>query len=201
MIHFIRGILREAAPSFAVLETGGIGYLMQIPASTYSKLPQIGEEVFLHTTWVVRELSQTLYGFYQPGERDLFIDLIAVTGIGPKIALSLIGRLSVSEMHEAISSQDLTGISKVPGIGKTAQRLIIELRDRLKLSSKLPVPSDFSIQMDKDPRAQKIADAMSALINLGYNQNAAQNALKKSLESLPESTDLPELITDALKNV
>jgi Holliday junction DNA helicase RuvA len=202
MIHFIRGILVQSTPGIAVVEAGGIGYKVLIPASTYPRLPQVGEEILLHTSLVVREISQTLYGFSHPDERDLFEELTTVSGVGPKIALSLIGHLSVADMHSAIGAQDITMISKVPGIGKkTAQRLIIELRDRLQKSSKAPLPSDFAIQMDTDPRGQKVADAMSALINLGYNQSAAQKALKKSLANLPETIDLPELITDALKNV
>jgi holliday junction DNA helicase RuvA len=202
MIHFIRGILVQSSPGIAVVETMGIGYKIHIPASTYSKLPQIGEKVILHTSFVVRELSHSLYGFFYIDERNLFEDLTAVSGIGPKIGLSLIGHLSVPEMHAAIENQDITLISKVPGIGKkTAQRLIIELRDRLKKSSSAPLPSDFAIQIATDPRAQKITDAMGALINLGYNQATAQKALKKSLILLPESFELPELITDALKHV
>ena len=202
MIHFIRGTLINSTPGTAILETAGIGYKVHIPASTYPKLPQIGEEAVLHTSLVVREISHTLYGFSYAEERDLFEELTTVSGIGPKIALALIGHLSVKEMHAAIGNQDITLISKVPGIGKkTAQRLVIELRDKLHKSSKASLPSDFAIQIDSDPRGQKITDAMSALINLGYNQNTAQKALKKSLSNLPESIDLPELITDALKNV
>lgn len=202
MIHFIRGILVDSTPGTAILETAGIGYKVHIPASTYSKLAQHGEETVLHTSLVVREVSQTLYGFFYAEERDLFEALITVSGIGPKIALALIGHLSVNQMHAAIGDQDITLISKVPGIGKkTAQRLVIELRDKFSKSSKAPLPSDFAIQIDSDPRGQKIADAMSALINLGYKQSAAQKALKKSLANLPDTIDLPELITDALKNV
>ncbi len=202
MIHFIRGVLVESTPGAAIVETVGIGYKVHIPASTYPKLPQVGEETVLHTSLVVRETSHTLYGFFYAEERDLFEELTTVSGIGPKIALALIGHLSVKEMHAAIGNQDITMISKVPGIGKkTAQRLVIDLRDKLQKGSKAPLPSDFAIQIDSDPRGQKIADAMSALINLGYNQSAAQKALKKSLANLPDTIELPELITDALKNV
>jgi len=199
MIHYIRGKLVHATPGFAVIEAGGIGYKVLIPASVYPKLPQVGNEVMLHTLFVVRELSQTLFGFLLAEERELFEELTGVTGIGPKTALSLIGHLPVQEMHNAVGNNDIPAISRVPGIGKkTAQRLIIEMRDRLKKS---PLPSDFAIQVETDPRGQKVSDAMSALINLGYNQGTAQKALKKSLSTLPETIELPDLITDALKHV
>lgn len=202
MIHFIRGILIQSTPGIAILETGGIGYKVHIPASTYPKLPKIGQETLLHTSMVVREVSQTLYGFFYSEERDLFEELTTVSGIGPKIALALIGHLSVEEMHAAIGNQEVAMISKVPGIGKkTAQRLVIELRDKVQKGGKYSLPSDFAIQVGTDSRGQKIADAMSALLNLGYNQSTAQKALKKSLSNFPEAIDLTELITDALKNV
>ena len=202
MISYVKGKLIQASPGNAIVETGGIGYSILIPASVYPNLPQTGQEVLIHTTLVVRELSQTLYGFLSQDERNFFEEITGVSGIGPKLALSLIGHLSMKEMHAAIGNNDIPAISRVPGIGKkTAQRLIIEMRDRLEKSSKHYLPSDFAIQIQSDPRAQKISDAMSALINLGYNQNIAQKAIKTSLENLPETIELPDLITDALKNV
>lgn len=201
MIAYIKGLLVQSSPLFVVIETGGIGYKIFIPASLFSKLPQIKEEVILHTSFIVRELSHTLYGFLTTQERDLFEALMGVTGIGPKLALSIIGHLPGHELHNAISNNHISTLSKVPGIGKkTAERLIIELRDKIATLVILG-PSDFAVQTQCDPRTQKISDALSALINLGYNQVTAQRALKKTLQDVPENINLSELISSALKNL
>lgn len=202
MITYVKGKLTHATPSYAIIETGGIGYKIFIPASAYTQLPKVGSEILLHTSFIIREISQTLYGFVSEEERDFFEEVTGVSGIGPKIALSLIGHLPIEEMHHAIGNNDIPAISRVPGIGKkTAQRLIIEMRDRLAKTSKHYLPSDFAINLETDPQGQKISDAMNALINLGYNQVTAQKAIKKSLKTLPDSSDLPTLITAALNNV
>lgn len=189
----------QATPSEVVLDVGGIGYRILIPVSTYPRLPSLGENVLLHTSHVVREMSQTLYGFLSKEERSFFEKVTGVSGIGPKLALSLVAHLSIDEMQVAISRNDVAAICQVPGIGKkTAQRLIIELRDKC---GKTPLPSDFAINHKSDPQSQKVADGISALINLGYNQATAHKAITKSLSQLPESIDLSALITDALKNI
>ena len=126
---------------------------------------------------------------------------MGVTGIGPKLALSIIGNMPGHELHHAITNHDIPTISKVPGIGKkTAERLIIEMRDKISNIVNLD-PSDFAVHASSDPRAQRISDAMSALINLGYNQVTVQKAIKKTLKDLPESVNLSELITGALQNL
>jgi Holliday junction DNA helicase RuvA len=201
MFAYIKGQLVYSSPTIAVLEANGIGYKICIPANLFARLPQLGCEAQLHTSFVVREQSQTLYGFSSGQERDLFETLLTVTGIGPKTALSLIGHLSAFELQHAISNGDLKAISRVPGIGKkTAERLIIEMRD--KLGNLFTVdPSDLAVYRVSDPKAQTIGDAMSALISLGYNQVVAQKAIKKTLNDQPEDIDLAALITCALKNI
>lgn len=203
MFVHIRGQLIQASPLHAVVEVDGIGYKIYISANAFGKLPQIGSEVFLHLSFIVRELAHTLYGFLSPSERDIFEVLLGVTGIGPKIALSLIGHLSPHDLQKAVSNNDIVGVCRVPGIGKkTAERLMIELRDKLVDIATLPRdPSDLVTAHLSDPNAQKVRDAMSALINLGYNQITAQKAIKKTLSDLSEETDLAVLIMGALKNV
>jgi len=200
MYAYVRGKLSDSTPSQAVIDVQGVGYLIHIPASVFSKLPQLGCEVQLYTSFVVRELSQTLYGFLTPQERDAFEVLMGVTGIGPKLALSLIGHMSILELQQAICQANTAALSRVPGVGKkTAERMIIELRD--KLGHLLPPePGDLAIALGTDPRSQQISDAMSALISLGYNQQTAQKAIKRSLGDLPETIHLAELITHALKH-
>lgn len=202
MYAFIKGKLVSSLPTYAILEANGIGFQIYIPANVFPKLPQIGgTDLTLYTSFVVRELSQTLYGFLSIQERDIFEEFMGVTGIGPKLALSLIGHLDVNDLQRAITNHDILTICKVPGIGKkTAERLIIELRD--KLNHLLPPnPSDLGVTFPTDPKAQLVRDAMSTLINLGYNQLTAQKAIKKSLKDLPDEIDLATLITNSLKSV
>lgn len=200
MFAYIKGELVFSTPSNVIVEANGIGYKISIPASTFSKLPQLGDRVCLHVSFVVRELSHTLYGFNSALDRDLFELLQDVSGIGPKIALSVIAHISLPELRKAIGNHELATICKIPGIGKkTAERLIIELRD--KLPSAFPNdPSEHFVALS-DPKSQKIADAMNALINLGYNQITAQKAIKKTLQDHSDDIDLALLITHSLKHV
>lgn len=200
MFSFIKGELVHLSPISVVLETGGVGYLIHIPANVFSKLPQIGNPILLHTSYIVREISHTLYGFLSINERETFEILMGVSGIGPKLALSIIGHLSLNDLQKAIISGDIPTICRVPGIGKkTAERMFIELRDKLQDFCPRD-PSDHAIKINNS-NGQKIRDAMNALINLGYNQMTAQKAIKNTLQDLSDDIDLPTLITVSLKNV
>lgn len=201
MYAYLKGTLVSSSSTNAIVDVNGIGYCIQIPCSVIGRLPHLGSQVQFYTSFVVRELSQTLYGFLSTSDRDAFEILLGVTGIGPKTALSLIGHLSISELQTAISQHNLTLLSKVPGIGKkTAERLVIELRD--KLSDISPIDQgDLTIKLSQDPRQQQIQDAMMAMMHLGYNQNIAKKAIAQSLKDLPEAIDLATLITCSLKNI
>lgn len=201
MYAFIRGALRFASLTSAIIESHGIGFQLFIPISAYAKLPALGEELLLHTSFIVREQSHSLYGFLTQSDRDLYEILLGITGVGPKTALALIGHLDPATLAKAVSNHDVSTISKVPGIGKkTAERLILEIKDKLPAVSGCDAahPQGFS---PSDPRAQQISDAMSALINLGYNQAIAQKAIKRSLQDLPDTVNLASLITVALKYI
>jgi Holliday junction DNA helicase RuvA len=201
MFAYIKGILAFSNHSHAIIDVQGVGYQLLIPCRLVGQLPQIGESVQFHTSFVVREFSQTLYGFLSIQERDIFEILMNVTGIGPKMALSLIGHLSMSELHLAVMKHDLTTLCRVPGVGKkTAERLVVELKDKLALIETLDV-ADHSRMMAQDPKSKSIQDAMLALINLGYNQSTAQKAIKQGIKELPEEIDIAQLITVALKHV
>lgn len=201
MFAYIKGTLTQSSASFATVEAAGVGYKIFVPANLFTKLPHLGSEVLLHTSFVVRELSQALYGFLSSQERDLFETLMGVTGIGPKLALSLIGHLSLSDLQIAIAQGNIAVLSKVPGVGKKiAERLIIELRDKLPHLFNED-PSSYAVALPLDPEALLIKDAMSALINLGYHQHAAQKAIKKAMQDSEELLELPRLITQALKYV
>jgi len=198
MIAYIKGILAQANQTSATVEAQGLGYKVFIPAGSFGKLPQEGKEVFFYTSFIVREQSQTLYGFLSAGERELFEGLISVSGVGPKLALALIGHLPLHELQRAINTADSRTLSKVPGVGKrTAERLIVELRDKLPAL----FPRDLADNLPEKGPAGLAKDALSALINLGYTQAMAKKAIQDSLEELPEETQLPDLITAALKNI
>jgi Holliday junction DNA helicase RuvA len=201
MLTYIKGILTQSCTHHVTLETHGIGYKIHIPIHLYSGLPPLQSEMKLHTSFIIREYSQALYGFLSPNERDFFEQLLEVSGIGPKLALSLIGHLPLPDLAKAIAENNIAHLCKVPGIGKkTAERLIIELRNKIQH----PTPytsADLSLESSNDPRSQAINDAMSALINLGYNQMTAQKAIKKSMQDLSDTVTLAELITAALKSV
>lgn len=201
MISFVKGILVHASPLSVVVDVHGIGYHISIPSNIVNQLPSLHTEVLLHTSFIVRELSHALFGFLSAQERDIFEMLLDISGIGPKLALSIVSHLSFGELQQAISNREIASLCKVPGIGKkTAERLIIELRDKLtSLCSNHP--SHFAVAATLNPRDQQINDAMRALINLGYTQVVAQKAIKESLKDFSEEIPVAALITAALKNI
>lgn len=198
MYAFIRGLVVQVTPTHAILDASGIGYQIHVPSNTASKLPEPGQTALLHTSFIVREGFQGLYGFTQSEERDLFNEVIEISGIGPKIALALISYFSLSDLQDVITREDAAALSKIPGIGKkTAERLLIELRNRLEKFF-LNVPFEKTTA-PTNIKQQTFQDALKALINLGYNRSAAQNALKKSLQD-QEELGLGELISTSLKH-
>lgn len=200
MYAYIKGILIESNGHSAIVEVHGIGYKIFVPADCLGKLSQQGKEVTLHTSLVIRENSQALYGFSTANNRDLFEALLNVSGIGPKIALSISGHMPAHELQAAIRHNNIQALTKIPGIGKkTAERLIIEMRDKMDAYTHHSA-EEYALSVP-DSQARMIADAMNALINLGYNQLAAQKALKKTIQEYPEEIDLPTLITQALKKI
>jgi len=202
MYDFFRGTLIESSPSRAIVEVHGIGYHLSIPANLLPHLPKSGEEVLLYVSFIVRELSQSLYGFGTAQERDLFEVLINVSGIGPKTGIAMVGTLSFNALIDAITTKDMATICRVPGIGKkTAEKLIIEVHDKLPRMFDLTGRSDIRSQAgDAGPEsAHTLRDAMSALINLGYNQSEAEKAILKATAGVKGDLDLPTLISSALK--
>lgn len=197
MMEYIKGILASTSPLKTVVDVGGIGYRIYTPLSNYAKLPNIGQPVCFFILTVIREDSHKNYGFLTPDERDLFESLIDVSGIGPKTGLALLGHLEPADLQIAISSSDVTGICKVPGIGKkTAERLIIEMRDRVQKNTS-PI---FSSSSSKGNQTIS-GDAISALINLGYQPAMAQKTIQSILSGKESEPDLSDLISAALKKL
>lgn len=193
MFDYLKAILIESKPLKVTVEVNGIGYRIWVPI--HIQLPQEGSLITLYVSPVIREDSHQLFGFLTRLERDFFELLITISGVGPKIALCLMGHLDLSDLHTAIVQGNIQLLSKTPGIGKkTAERLIIELRDKVKTLN-LPLSST------KNNNQQMQNDALSALIHLGYPSNQAQKAIKTVLDQLEKEPDLGQLITSALKHI
>ncbi len=193
MFAFIQGIVRSKSTLRVIIEAGGLGYRIAIPINAYNHLPALGESCLLHLAPIIREDAHSLYGFVQEVERDLFERLLTLSGIGPKTALAIIGHVEIGAFQRAIASSDLNLLSKIPGVGKkTAERLVIELRDRLaKELAPLNLP----------PEASLAQDALRAMVHLGYHPSEAEKAVQKALKERAEETDLGRLITFALQKL
>ena len=191
MIEHVRGVLQYKSPAFIVIETGGIGYKISLPLSSYGLLPAEGDEIKINTYLHCREDGLSLYGFLNQEERDFFLLLISISKIGPKSALRMLSSLSPSEFKKAIKRGDLNTLIDIPGIGKkTAQRLILELKER--------VAEEEIIEGGDEELAR---DALSALLSLGYTRNEARKAIREVIESSKEEIDLASLIKEALKYI
>jgi len=192
MIGSIRGRVASKTPPQLMVEVSGVGYEIEAPMSTFFLLPSVGEEVFLLTHLVVREDAHILYGFGTHDERRLFRSLIKVSGVGPKIALALLSGISVEAFAMCVQNQDIAALTKVPGIGrKTAERLVVEMKDRLGPASETAVST-----VAGPPGANPEAEAFGALVALGYKPAEATRLLKAAG---PGTHSTEELIRRALQ--
>ncbi len=188
MIGKIHGKLVEKNPPQVLVMSHGVGYEIDVPMSTFYHLPRTGEPVELLTHMVVREDAHLLYGFLTAAERSAFRQLLKISGVGPKVALSVLSGLSVEDLSIAVTAQDAARLTKVPGIGKkTAERLVLELRDKL--------PAAMSVARSNAGPAG--GDVLNALLGLGYNEREAQAAVKQ----LPADLQLADAIRHALKHL
>jgi Holliday junction DNA helicase RuvA len=171
MIAHLRGKLLVKHPNQAIVESGGVGYDVTITVPTFSDLPNAGSEVSLHIHTHVREDSIALFGFRRPAEKQLFEKLLTVSGIGPKLAITILSGMSADQMVAAIRGGDVARLTRIPGIGKkTAERMVLELRDKL--------PSEIAGEAAVASAASPVEeDVLSALVNLGYQRAAAERAL------------------------
>jgi len=171
MIAYLRGRLISRHPNQAIVETGGVGYDVTISVPTFSGLPALGGDVALHIHTHVRKDQLSLYGFLKVEEKQLFEKLITVSGIGPKLAITILSGMAAQELGTAIRGNDLARLTKIPGIGrKTAERLVLELRDKLPA-----VGQDVPAAIATLNSVQE--DVLSALVNLGYQRTVAEKAL------------------------
>jgi len=211
VIARLAGVLLEKSPDRIIVDVQGVGYEVRVPLSTYSVLPLTGESVQILVHTHVREDSLTLYGFSTPRERHLFEKMISVSGVGPKLALALLSGLTPEELAGAILSGNTLPLGKVPGVGrKTAERLVVDLRDKLGAAAtgaELPggIPGDRP--HPESGEGALVADVHSALLNLGYSAREAERALEEARRGSGPAGALPKrrmtfegLLREALRN-
>jgi Holliday junction DNA helicase RuvA len=205
VIGRLHGILIEKQPPEILIECHGVGYEVTMPMTSFYSLPEIDQTTIIYTHFVVREDAQLLYGFANKTERKLFRLLIKVNGVGPKLALAILSGMSAEQFVEAVMRDDLTAIVKIPGVGKkTAERLLIEMRDKLTdwqtSTTDTTLPAiDLAIAPSDERNDRMVqADAITALVSLGYTQQQATKAVKSVFQ--PDYTS-EQLIRDALKSM
>jgi len=190
MIGYLTGKIVLKKPTKIILDVSGVGYLINISISTFEKIPEESKTVSLFTYLNVKEDALDLYGFWTIDEKEMFELLISVSGIGPKIAQSILSAIQIDELKEAIKFGNLSRLTATPGVGrKTAERMILELKDKVDSLDQIDISrvSGFSIKND----------AVLALTNLGYNQKTAANIIRQIMESTP-SVSIEELVKEAL---
>lgn len=201
MIAYLKGLLKKKAPGSTVVLTGGVGYEVLIPLSTYYDLPDEGEDVSLFIKTVVRDDAIELFGFFSQAEKEAFILLNSVSKIGPRLALSILSGIGPAALVEAVGSKNLARLSSIPGVGvKTAERLVLELKDKVaQLAVYAPT---VRVQPQSEALDEMGQDAVSALLNLGYSRTEAARAVTSVLDEAGDADyDLSGLLRQGLKRL
>ncbi|MFD2787003.1 Holliday junction branch migration protein RuvA [Hymenobacter rubripertinctus] len=200
MIAYVDGKLAYKDPAQAILDVNGIGYEIRISLATYSKLPAEEEKIKLYTYQHIKEDGQTLYGFLDPNEKALFMQLISVSGIGPGTGIVMVSSMSVGEIRQAIVSEDVRAIQSIKGVGpKTAQRVILELKDKLRKDELLAKAGIDTVPLAKAHNTSR-AEALAALVMLGFARAAAEKSLDQAQRKHGNDLTAEELIKFALKS-
>lgn len=194
MIVYVRGTLVEKTPTRAVIEAAGVGYELLIPVSTYEKLPREGGEAKLLAAHIVREDDELLFGFATAAEKDLFLKLTGVSGVGPKIALAMLSGASLSELATSIASGNAKRLSAIKGVGKkTAEKICVELRDKISLLEAQSLGSDGA-----RAASPLVADSIAALRALGFNEETTSKLVADVLAKNPDVESVEKVIRLAL---
>ncbi|MEI6897243.1 MAG: Holliday junction branch migration protein RuvA [Psychromonas sp.] len=204
MIGRLRGILLEKQPPQVLLDVSGVGYEIQLPMSSFYPLPELGQEAVIFTHFVVREDAQLLYGFADKHERAMFRELIKVNGVGPKLALAILSGMSANQFVQCINNDAVSSLIKLPGVGKkTAERLVVEMKDRLKnwVGADLLTPEADKMAFENslvNTSSNALEEAISALVALGYKPASAEKTIKQVHQP---GMDCEALIRSSLKNM
>ncbi len=192
MIAYLKGAILQKTPSQVIVDIGGVGYCAAIPLSTYFKLGEIGDpvELFIHTHLTDNALS--LYGFVTKDERELFLKLIGISGIGPKLAMNVLSGIEAGELVDAIKKSDVARISLIPGIGKkTALRITMELQDKIEKKEKL-----LAVRGSKERE-----DLISALLNLGFRRKEVERIVDETIRTMGSDAEIEKLLRECLKRM
>lgn len=205
MIGRLRGTILEKQPPEVLIEVGGIGYEVQMPMSCFYELPEVGQEAVISTHFIVREDAQLLYGFNKKSERELFREVIKANGVGPKLGLAILSAMTASQFVLSVENEDITTLVKIPGVGKkTAERLVVEMKDRLKgwgegdLFTPALDTAASNAPAEDNSAARAEDEAVSALIALGYKPQQASKVVSQVVQ--PEMTS-EAIIRDALRSM
>lgn len=202
MIGRLTGKLLDCSPGRVLLDVGGVGYDLQIPLSTfYTLVAEAGSTVSLHVHTQVREDALTLFGFSSREERTVFEQLISISGVGPRLALAILSGIGARDLHEALHRRDRDRLCKIPGVGKkTAERVLLEMRDKLKLTDDAPT-GPVQTAPETAPELPLQRDAVSALVNLGYSSKISERAVLAALEGEGEAASLESVLKGALRGL
>ena len=197
MIAHIQGRLHFKSPENLIIDVDGIGYQVHVPLTTFYELPDVGNTVALHIHTHVREDALQLYGFQAQEEKALFIRLMGVAGIGPRLAVNILSGISPAELVECLGQGDLARLISIPGVGrKTAERIMVEMRDKLPA---LAADRDIALSVKYAADEAVMNDAVSALVNLGYKKGVAQRAIDQARQRLEGEINLESLLKESLR--
>ncbi len=192
MIAYLKGTLVRKTPSQVIVDVGGVGYCAMIPLSTYLKLGELNESVGLHVYTYLTDNALSLCAFSTEEEKDIFLKLISISGIGPRIALNILSGIEASDLEEAIRKSDVTRLTLIPGVGKkTALRIALELQEKLEKKEKVLAVKGF----------QEKEDLISALMNLGFKRKEIERIVEESLKALSADVGFENLLRDCLKRL
>ncbi len=199
MIASLRGTLQRIEATSVVLDVGGVGYKVAVPVSVLTSLPALGETASLHIHFHMRAEEISLYGFLQPDDQKVFELLLSVTGIGPKVALSVLSAMDAETLARTVAAEDTRTLIRIPGLGlKTAQRLVLELRDKLAALAFERKVDQLQAKSQKPPAEDIFNDVVDGLINLGYNRNDARRAADRALKEIDDKTNMGAALRAAL---
>ena len=197
MIAHIQGRLHFKSPENLIIDVDGIGYQVHVPLTTFYELPDVGDTVALHIHTHVREDVLQLYGFQAQEEKALFVRLMGVAGIGPRLAVNILSGISPAELAECLGQGNLARLISIPGVGrKTAERIMVEMRDKLPA---LAADRDIALSVKSAADETVMNDAISALVNLGYKKGVARKAIDEAIERLEGELNLESLLKESLR--
>lgn len=195
MIGYLDGKLQHKSPDYLIIDVNGVGYCVHVPLSTFYDVPSVGEPICLNVHTHVREDILQLYGFRTMAEKEMFLHLISINGVGPRLAISILSGITPDGLRTAVLQQDHRRLKNIPGVGKKiAERIALELRDKLKIK---PTKEEFTIPPTVGNDVY--SDAYSALLNLGYRAAEIEKALKRAEQNLGESPSLENLLKEVLR--